>query len=155
MLDANLGSGMYFWLKVFHITAMSVWFVGLFFLPRLLAAHRPDSDEDEQAVAPEAKTLYFQLMTPAGVLAIALGMVLIAYIPQSAWLVLKLMVVVVAVCLHLYLGVVLYDLGRNKHRHGVWFYRVLAWLPLLLLLVLAALTGAKPDSLGGLPPPPG
>ncbi len=146
---------MYFWLKFFHIAAMAVWFVGLFFLPRLFVAHRRDeADGGHEYFLPVAKSLFFSVMTPAGLVAIVLGMILIGYGPQGAWLVMKLALVTVAVLLHLYLGVVLYDIGRDHDRHRSWFYRLLGALPLLLLLALAALTAAKPISAPGLPPPP-
>jgi protoporphyrinogen IX oxidase len=68
--------------------------------------------------------------------------------------VMKLVVVALAVLLHLYYGLLLYELGQGNERHGPWFYRLAGWLPLLLLLAMAAITGAKPDSAAGLPPPP-
>ena len=146
---------MYFWLKVLHITAMAVWFTGLFFLPRLFVArHRGEIDDDRRYFNPAANTLFFRLMTPAAVITTVLGMVLMAWGPDGAWLVMKLVLVAVAVLMHLYLGVVLHQLGQGTARHGPWFYRTIGWLPLILLLAIAALTGAKPDTFGGLPPPP-
>lgn len=147
---------MHFWLKFFHIVAMTVWFAGLFFLPRLFVAHRrgePDADPDY--FLPVAKTLFFRVMSPAAVLTIALGLVLIAWAQPGAWLVMKLAVVAMAVLLHLYLGVVLYDMGRDRDRHGPMFHRVLGMVPLVLLLALAALTGGKPATAPPLPAPPG
>jgi putative membrane protein len=147
---------MYFWLKVLHIGAMAIWFGGLVLLPRLLAArHRGGIDAEPTYFNPVAKTLYLRIMTPAGLLAIAFGAALIAYGPQGAWLVLKLVLVALALLLHLYAGMVLYAIGRERERHGPWTYRALGWLPLLLLLGLAALTGAKPATVGDLQPPPG
>jgi putative membrane protein len=145
----------YFWLKVLHISAMVLWFAGLSFLPRLfMARHRNARDGRGAYFNKVAKALFFHIATPAAVATIALGMVLIAYGPTGAWLVMKLVVVTVAVLLHLYLGVMLYELGQGRDRHGAGFYRVFGWLPWMLLLVIAALTGAKPRSVGELPPPP-
>jgi putative membrane protein len=145
----------YFWLKVLHISAMVLWFAGLSFLPRLFVArHRNARDGRGTYFNKVAKALFFHIATPAAVVSITLGMVLIAYGPTGAWLVMKLVVVTVAVLLHLYMGVMLYELGQGRDRHGAGFYRVLGWLPWLLLLLVAALTGAKPRSIGELPPPP-
>ncbi|WP_058833637.1 CopD family protein [Luteimonas abyssi] len=146
---------MYFWLKFFHIAAMAVWFTGLFFLPRLFVSHqRGSADGTERFFNPVANTLFFWIMTPAAIVTIALGLILIAWIPSGAWLVLKLMVVAVAVLFHLYFGLLLYELGKGNDRHGPLFYRVLGWVPLVLLLAIAALTAGKLQTVGDLPPPP-
>lgn len=146
---------MYFWIKLLHIGAVTLWFTGLFFLPRLFVArHRSEADADPAYFNPVANLLFFRLATPAAVTAIALGMILIGYVPFGAWLAAKLGIVTLAVLMHLYLGLHLYQLGHGHDRHGATFYRVLGWLPLLLLLALAALTGAKPDGIGPLPAAP-
>lgn len=146
---------MYFWLKFFHIAAIAVWFTGLFFLPRLFVArHRAERDAEREYFNPVANMLFFRLATPAAILAIVLGMVLIAYGPSGAWLPIKLVLVSLAVLLHLYFGLLLYELGHGRDRHGPGFYRVAGWMPLLLLLAIVALTAAKPQTVGDLPPPP-
>lgn len=146
---------MYFWLKVLHILAMTVWFSGLFFLPRLFVArHRREIDAEPAFWNPVTNTLFFRVMTPAALVTIVAGGVLIAFGPNGAWLVLKLVVVAAAVLLHLYFGLLLYELGQDRDHHGPAFYRVIGWVPLVLLLSIAALTGAKPRTIGDLPPPP-
>ncbi|MEN1929632.1 CopD family protein [Luteimonas sp. MJ250] len=147
---------MYFWLKILHVSAMVLWFAGLFFLPRLFVARRRGQRDGAAAyfnVA--ANTVFFRLATPAALVAVLSGMVLIAFGPSGAWLVMKLVLVTGAVLLHLYMGMVLYELGQGRERHGVGFYRVLGWAPLVIVLAVAALTGAKPATVGDLPPPPG
>lgn len=147
---------MYFWLKFFHIAAMAVWFTGLFFLPRLLMArHRAEADADRAHFIPLVGTLFFGIMSPAALVTITLGMVLLSFGPSGGWLVMKLALVSLAVAMHLYLGVLLYQLERGRDRHGTWFYRSLGWMPLVLLLAVAALTGAKPQTVPPLPAPPG
>ena len=141
---------MYFWLKFFHIAAMAVWFTGLFFLPRLFIAHVRDGDAaDHGRLNSIGKTLYFGIMTPAGVITVVLGIILIAYGFQGAWLPAKLALVALAVLLHVYFGQLLTDLSHDHSRHGAGLYRLLNWCPLLLLLGIAALAAAKP---GALPP---
>ncbi|ADV27258.1 Uncharacterized protein family UPF0093 [Pseudoxanthomonas suwonensis 11-1] len=146
---------MYFWLKLLHIGAVLVWFCGLFFLPRLFVArHRGGRDAHPAYFNPVTNLLFFRIATPAGIIAIALGMVLIGMVPFGAWLAAKLLVVMAAVLLHLYFGLHLYQLGQGHERHSAGFYRVVGWIPLLLLMALAALTGAKPRTFGDLPAPP-
>ena len=146
---------MYFWLKVIHIGAMAVWFTGLFFLPRLFVAHHRDEiDADRAYLNPAANLLFFRIATPAALVTTIAGMILMAWNPDGAWLVMKLAVVAIAVFIHLYLGMSLYQLGQGNDRHGPWFYRTLGWLPLALILAIAALTGAKPHTAANLPAPP-
>lgn len=147
---------MEFWLKVLHIAAVAVWFAGLCLLPRLfLARRRRRRDAEADYFNPVANALFFRLATPAAVLAIVLGMLLIALGPDpGAWLPMKLALVSLAVLLHLYLGLMLYELGRGRDRHGAGFYRVAGWVPVLLLIGIAALTAGKPRTVGDLPPPP-
>lgn len=139
---------MHFWLKFFHIAAMAIWFTGLFFLPRLFITNaREGASTDEGDLEAIGRTLFFGIMTPAGVVTVALGIALIAYGFDGPWLPAKLVLVAVAVLLHVYLGQLLLDLGRGHARHGAFLYRVLSWGPLLLLLGIAALAAAKPGSL--------
>lgn len=146
---------MEFWLKVGHIASMSLWFTGLFFLPRLFVArHRDERDAEHDYFVPVAGLLYFRVMSPAALLTITFGIALIATGPTGAWLLIKLVVVLAAVAVHVYLGVVMFELERGRDRHGAGFYRGLGAVPFVLLLAIAALTGAKPDTLPPLPPPP-
>lgn len=147
---------MYFWLKILHVSAMVLWFAGLFFLPRLFVARRRGQRDGAAGYFNVvANAVFFRLATPAALVAVLSGMALIAFGPTGAWLVMKLAVVTAAVLLHLYMGMVLYELGQERERHGVGFYRILGWTPLLLVMAIAALTGAKPVTVGELPPPPG
>ncbi len=146
---------MYLWLKILHIAAMAIWFVGLFFLPRLFVARqRNESDGENGHFFPMANAVYFRVMTPAGVVTIAVGMVLVAYGPHGAWLAMKLAVVALAVLIHLYFGVVLHAFAQGRPRHSVSFFRAIGWLPLVLLLALAAITARKPATIEPLPPAP-
>lgn len=146
---------MEFWLKVVHIAAMAVWFTGLFLLPRLLLARcTGERDGEDDTFNHLANTLFFRVMTPAAVITVLAGMGLIAWGPEGAWLVMKLVVVALAVLLHLYFGLLMYELGHGRMRHGPLFHRIVGWAPLVLLLTIAALTGAKPRTVGDLPAPP-
>lgn len=140
----------YFWLKVFHIAAMTIWFTGLFFLPRLFVARaRGEDDADTDHLNEIGKTLYFGIMTPAGVVTIGLGLALIGFGFDGVWLPLKLVLVSLLAVLHMYNGLMLLDLTHGHSRHGATFYWVLNWLPLVLLVGIAALTAAKPQTLFG------
>jgi putative membrane protein len=141
---------MYFWLKLGHIAAMAVWFTGLFFLPRVFIARLQEAESaSHEQLHVLGKTLYFGIMTPAGIATIVLGTMLLAYGFSGGWLPAKLSLVALGVLLHLYMGQLLFDLSHDHSRHGGMFYRALNWAPLLLLLGIAALAAAKP---GAVPP---
>lgn len=134
---------MYFWLKLLHIAAMAVWFTGLFFLPRLLFA--PAGTAREPARPEPGRTLYFGVMTPAAFATIVLGILLLARGFEGAWLPAKLTLVSIAVLLHVYYGKLL--LEPRQRRSAAPGHALLIWLPLPLLLAIAALAAAKPDTL--------
>lgn len=127
---------MHFWMTFLHIVALTIWFAGLFFLPRLLIAHNTASDL--------GKVLYFGVMTPAAAATILLGIVLLAWGFEGAWLVAKLVLVALIVLLHVYLGRLLLE---PSVRAPLIFYRILNWVPLFLLLAIVALAAAKPWAL--------
>ncbi len=146
---------MYFWLKFLHIAMVGTWFLGLFFLPRLFMAYRRGEADADRAYHNRLTNLvFFYVSTPAAILAIVLGMALMLYIPPAGWLVLKLVVVAIAVLLHVYCGLLLYQMSKGGERHGPVFFGVMGWVPLVLLLAIAGLTAAKPAGLPSLPAPP-
>lgn len=147
---------MHFWLKFAHIAMVSLWFSGLCFLPWLFMAHRRgDADARPRQFSRMANLVYFRLATPAAALSILLGMPLMLYAQPGAWLVIKLALVALAVLLHVYFGLVMYEMGRGNDRHGVWFFRIASAVPMVLVLALAAVTAVKPRTLLPLPAPPG
>ncbi len=145
---------MLFWLKVAHIASMSLWFTGLLLLLRLFASRRRgERDARPDFFNPVANRLFFRIATPAGVLTIAFGMALIPWVEPGAWLLGKLVLVAAVVLVHAWAGAQLHAMGKGKRPLGAVLPTLLGWTPLVLLLAIAALTGAKPRSLGELPPP--
>jgi protoporphyrinogen IX oxidase len=139
---------LYFWIKVLHITAMTVWFAGLLFLPRLLIAHaRAAAPEDAPHLRALGQTLYFRVMTPAALLMTGLGLALIAFGFDGVWLPLKLVLVSGLVVLHLHYGQRLLAIEDGSRSQPVLRLRLIQWAPLLGLLAIAALTAAKPPTL--------
>ncbi|MDT8404126.1 protoporphyrinogen oxidase HemJ [Sulfuriflexus sp.] len=138
------------WVEAFHIIFMVTWFAGLFYLPRLFVYHAMSEDavSNERFKVMERK-LFFGIMTPGGIITIALGLwMLFDYAWQAyaddGWLHLKLALVVVLVIYHLYCGKLLIDFRHDRNRHGHVFYRWLNEFPVLLLIAVVILVVVKP-----------
>jgi putative membrane protein len=129
------------WIKSLHIIFMVSWFAGLFYLPRLFVYHSMTTDAIgiERFKLMERK-LYYGIMAPSAVLTIASGLWLwLGYGIGGGWLYAKLVLVVILVAHHLWLGKLMGDFRNDRNRHGDAFYRWINEIPALPVLVLAVL----------------
>ncbi|HXX82654.1 MAG TPA: CopD family protein [Casimicrobiaceae bacterium] len=129
------------WIKSLHIIFMVSWFAGLFYLPRLFVYHSMASDAIgiERFKLMERK-LYYGIMAPSAALTIASGLWLwLGYGIGGGWLYAKLVLVVILVAHHLWLGKLMGDFRTGRNRHGDAFYRWINEIPALPVLVLAVL----------------
>ncbi len=137
---------LFLWIKSFHIIFVVTWFAGLFYLPRLYVYHAMADDAVgiERFKVMERK-LYYGIMTPSAVLAVALGVWLwLAYGFSGTWLHIKLALVAVLIAYHAYCGKLLIDFKRDRNRHGHVYYRWLNELPVLILIASVVLVVVKP-----------
>jgi protoporphyrinogen IX oxidase len=142
---------MFILFKSLHLVAVGIWFAGLFLLPNLMAMRaRTDPDCEDDYFVPLARRLYFHVMTPAGVVAVVVGGGLIAATQYGAWLPAKLVLVAMALGLHVYLGLALFDLSNGRNRHSAGLFSTLGWIPLLLMLGIVGLSTVKPLTLAPL-----
>ncbi|MEO8100952.1 MAG: protoporphyrinogen oxidase HemJ [Betaproteobacteria bacterium] len=139
------------WIKSFHIVFMVAWFAGLFYLPRLFVYHVQAEDRIsmERFKIMERK-LYFGIMTPCMILTVVLGLWLwLGWWNNPAqamgWLHAKLVLVLILVAHHFYLGKLMVDFKRDRNRHGHVFYRWLNEIPTLPALIgIVILVVVKP-----------
>lgn len=134
------------WVKTFHIVFVVAWYAGLFYLPRLFVYHAQATDTIslERFKIMERK-LYFGIMTPSAVLAIALGLWLMSFGFRGGWLHAKLALVALLVIVHVYLGKLMFDFKHDRNRRSHVFYRWLNEIPALPILVAVVyLAVAKP-----------
>jgi putative membrane protein len=135
--------------KTLHIVFVVAWFAGLFYLPRLFVYHAQAAPDDrigiERFKVMERK-LYAGIMTPAAVLTVVFGLWLwLGYGIGGEWLHAKLVLVLVLIAFHVYLGALMRDFARERNRHGHVFYRWLNEIPALpLLIAIVYLVVAKP-----------
>lgn len=142
---------MYLWIKAFHLITVVTWFAGLFYLPRLYVYHAMAENDPtgcERFKIMERK-LYYGIMTPSVVITTILGTTLIAmqglqWLEGSVWLQLKLILVLLLIIYHIYLGQLLKQFSVDRNRHGHVFYRWLNELPVVILLVVVCLAVIKP-----------
>jgi putative membrane protein len=134
------------WLKALHIIFIVAWFAGLFYLPRLFVYHAQSSDaaSGERFKVMERK-LYRGIMTPCMVLTLVFGTWMwLGYGFHGGWLRAKLVLVVLLVGYHFWLGRLVADFAAGANRRGHVFYRWINELPLLLLSAIVILVVVKP-----------
>lgn len=136
------------WLKAFHIIFVVCWFAGLFYLPRIFVYYAASEHADVRAqLAVMARRLY-RFVTPFMVIAIALGLTMIAQNPDyylaSNWMRLKLAGVAVLVIYHIACGRYVAAINDQRNQHGHVFYRVFNEIPVLFLFAIVLLAVLKP-----------
>ena len=137
-------------LKSLHLIFMVTWFAGLFYLPRLFVYHTMSNDEisiDRFRIM--ERKLYFGIMTPGAVLTLVFGVWLAAangwnnYVIQT-WFQIKLVLLLILVCYHVYCGKLLQDFKHDRNRHSHVWYRWYNEVPVIFLIAIILLAVYKP-----------
>ena len=107
--ESRIGRGLsaYVTFKLLHIAAIVVWGAGLLYLPGLFAQHpeAAGSQDDFRRLRHQTRLVYVGLMSPAAVIAVVSGTVLVFLAASiGGWMVLKLMAVAAMAMLHTYMG---------------------------------------------------
>lgn len=133
--------------KTAHIVFMVSWFAGLFYLPRLFVYHAQATD----AIGIERfkvmeRRLYRGIMTPSMVATVLFGSWLwLGYGITGGWLHAKLVLVLVLIAHHLWLGKLVRDFAADRNTHSHVFYRWINEIPALPILIgVVYLVVAKP-----------
>jgi putative membrane protein len=135
------------WIKSFHIIFMVAWYAGLFYLPRIFVYHAMTEDPVSlERFKIMERRLYFGIMMPSMVLTAFFGVWLwLGYGFSGAWLEAKLLLVLILLALHFYLGKLISEFKHDRNKHGHVFYRWLNEIPALpLLLFIVILAVVKP-----------
>lgn len=136
------------WLKAFHIIFVVCWFAGLFYLPRIFVYYAASEHLIVRTqLAVMARKLY-RFVTPFMVIAIALGLAMMAANPDyylaSLWMWLKLGGVALLVVYHMLCGRYVHAINNNQNQHGHVFYRFFNEIPVLFLFGIVLLAVLKP-----------
>ena len=130
------------WIKALHIIFVVTWFAGLFYLPRLFVYHTLATDPISiERFKLMERRLFYGIMTPSGVLAVLLGLTLLLGqgMWREGWMQAKLLLVLVLVAHHIYLGKLMLDFKHDRNRHGDKFYRWLNEIPTAPVLFSAVI----------------
>ena len=136
------------WLKAFHIIFVVCWFAGLFYLPRIFVYYAASEHIVVRSqVAVMARRLY-RFVTPFMIIAIVLGLAMIAQNPdyylQAKWLWLKLAGVLFLIVYHFQCGRYVKAINASTDKHTHVFYRFFNEVPVLFLFGIVFLVVLKP-----------
>jgi len=136
------------WLKAFHLIFVVCWFAGLFYLPRIFVYYAASEQQAvREQLAVMARKLY-RFVTPFMVIAVALGIVMLAMNPDyylaARWMWLKLGGVAFLIVYHIICGRYVRAINDNRNQHNHVFYRFFNEVPVLLLFAIVILAIVKP-----------
>jgi protoporphyrinogen IX oxidase len=141
-------SGLYPWLKAFHVIAVIAWMAGMLYLPRLFVYHctaERGSTQSETFKVMEQRLLRM-IINPAMVATWVLGIWLafdgVWY--RSAWLQAKVALVLVMSALHGMFTRWVRDFAADRNSRSQRFYRIINEVPTLLMIAIVILAVVKP-----------
>jgi putative membrane protein len=141
-------SGMYLWLKAFHVIAVIAWMAGMLYLPRLFVYHceaEAGSKQSETFKVMERRLLR-AIINPAMIATWVLGLWLAfdGGFLKSGWLHGKLVLVLILSGLHGFLTRCVSDFAADRNVHSQKFYRVINEVPAVLMIGIVILVIVKP-----------
>jgi protoporphyrinogen IX oxidase len=136
--------------KAAHIAALAIWCAGLILLPIVLHVHGRGETVRTQAGFSTIRMLshfsYTRLVTPAAVIAVSAGTVLIFLLELvDGWLLAKLIAVAGMVLVHAWLGHLIAETGEQAGAYRMPPPLIALILGVPLMLVVLWLVLAKPD----------
>lgn len=141
----------YLWLKTFHIVLITSWFAGLFYLPRIFVNLAMVPEGAANAAERDRLLLManklFRFMTPLGVLAVLLGLVLwlgLGIGNGQGWVHAKSLLVLGLIGFNISCRNRLEEFNRGEHRHSHVWYRWYNEIPVVLLVAIVILVVLKP-----------
>ncbi len=139
---------LYLSIKTLHILFVTSWFVGLFYMPRILVNMAEErAAQNNPAVLQRLELMARRLLrftTILAVPALLLGLWLwLGFGIQGTWLWLKLAFVLIVIGYHHSCYLLLKNFLAGRGRSSKW-YRIYNELPVLVMLVIIALVIFKP-----------
>jgi protoporphyrinogen IX oxidase len=141
-------TGLYLWLKAFHIIAIIAWMAGMLYLPRLFVYHsvaEKGSVQSETFKVMERRLLR-AIMNPAMIATWVLGLWL-AWSGNwftAPWLHAKVVLVILLSGVHGMLARWTKDFAADRNRHSQKFFRIMNEVPTVLMIGVVLLVVLKP-----------
>lgn len=141
-------SGLYLWLKAFHVIAVIAWMAGMLYLPRLFVYHcdaEVGSKQSETFKVMERRLLQ-AIINPAMIATWVLGLWLAwdgAFL-KSGWLHGKLLLVLILSGMHGLLTRCVREFAQDRNVRSQKFYRVINEVPAVLMIGIVILVIVKP-----------
>ena len=141
-------SGLYLWLKAFHVITVIAWMAGMLYLPRLFVYHceaEAGSRQSETFKVMERRLLR-AIINPAMVVTWVLGLWLAfegGFI-KAGWLHGKLLLVLILSGIHGFLSRAVRDFAADRNVRSQKFYRIINEIPAVLMVGIVILVIVKP-----------
>lgn len=138
-----------FWVntvKIIHIIGIVCWFAGLFYLPRLFVYHtKATIPEQKKMLCTMEYKLFYYIMTPAGLIALASGHVL-ADIKNihTTWLTIKMLLALSLAVFHMICYKFLVDFAHDANTKSERFFRMFNEYPTIILILCVILVVVQP-----------
>jgi protoporphyrinogen IX oxidase len=141
-------TGLYLWLKAFHIIAIIAWMAGMLYLPRLFVYHsvaEKGSVQSETFKVMERRLLR-AIVNPAMIATWVLGLWLAwsGNWLSAPWLHAKVVLVVGLSGFHGMLARWTKDFAADRNHHSQKFFRIMNEVPTLLMIGIVLLVVFKP-----------
>lgn len=135
------------YLKALHIGALAIWSAGLFALPLMLARHDPEIGQaDYSRIRLATHSSYVWVVTPAAVVAVGAGIVLIFLREVFVlWMFAKLVFVAVLVGFHAWVGGTIVGVAESEGERRTPEPLVPLLILLVPILAILVLVLAKPE----------
>ena len=141
---------LYIWAKAFHLIAVIFWMAGLLYLPRLFVYHHqsePGGELEIKMLEAEEKLLKI-IMTPAMIVTVIFGLILIGYniqnIISTIWLPLKLILVFSLIFYHGFLSKQRKLFVSGIRPKSEKFFRRINEIPAVFTIIIVIMALVKP-----------
>jgi len=140
----------YLWFMSLHCVAFVSWMAGLFYLPRLFVYHKENLENSSftQIVKLQEKRLYFYIQTPAMILTLLSGILMLIANPSllsgAGFMHAKLSCVFLLLLYHFHNYFCMKHLANHTCTKSSKFFRIYNEIPTLLLIVIVVMIIIRP-----------